>query len=299
MNTLRALSDALAAAARAVGPSVLTVDAGHPKGSSGLVWSADGLVLTAAHKLQRDEGITVGLGDGAPTRPARVVGVDASTDLALLQVQDAALAPLTWAPLDGLAVGQLTLALARPGRTVRAALGVVSTLSDGEWRAPGGARLARYIETDIGGRPGFSGGVLVDAEGRAIGLNTGGLARGVSLTIPAATLERVVHELREHGRVRRGYVGVALYPVALPRRLAEARGQEAGLVVVGLEAEGPADTAGLLLGDVILTVAGHATSDVRELQGALDAGTIGAEVEVVFVRGGEVHTRAVRVGSRA
>ena len=161
--------------------------------SSGIAWSADGVIVAAHHNLEWDEDIAVGLADGSTAR-ANVVGRDATTDVAVLRAPVSGLAVPDWAA-ETPKVGHLVLALTRPGRTVRASLGVVHALGD-EWRTAAGGRVDRYLQTDIGLQPGFSGSLLVDLAGRAIGMNNAGLMRGTSLALPPATLRRVVEALR-------------------------------------------------------------------------------------------------------
>ena len=279
-------------------PSIVEVDAGHRRGASGLVWAAEGLILTAAHKLLRDEDIRVGL-DGGARLPARLRGLDHSTDLALLEVERRDLRPVSFRTDTSPQVGELVIALARPGKTVRAALGILSTVSAGPWRGPGGVALERYIESDISGRIGFSGGLLVDAEGRGIGLNTGGLIRGASMTIPQATLARVVASLLAHGSVRRGFLGVAAQPIALEGAAKAISSAERGLILVRIESGGPAERGGLLVGDVILSVDGQPVGDLRELLSVLDETRIGRAVPVRILRAGATLELPVTVEVRA
>jgi len=266
------------------------VDAGHRRGASGVVWSADGLIVTAAHKIVREEGIQVAINGGEPLA-AELVGHDPSTDVAVLRTSgQSGLSAISWGAPASAAVGQLVLALARPGKTVRAALGVISTLSADVWTSPGGGRLDRYLETDIGGRAGFSGGLMVGADGTAIGMSTGGLVRGASLAVLPGTLGRVVEAILGHGRVTRGWLGVGAYPVELPAKIGGH-----GLVLVHVAPDGPADKAGLFLGDVLVTVGGAKVPDIRALSGALVADQ---DVEIALLRAGQLETRNVRVGSR-
>lgn len=291
---LTELSLQLSSLVRGLAPSVVSVDGGHRRGASGLVWSADGLVITAAHKLLREDGLVVGLADGARLE-ATLVGHDPRTDVALLRVTGPALTPPPWASLDGLEVGALVVAVARPGRTIRASLGVASALSEGAWTSPAGGVIERYLETDIGGRAGYSGGALADASGRVLGMSTGGLWRGTSLAVPHATLARVVAELLAEGRRLPGWLGVGVYAVELPAPLAERSGHTAGLVVVGVAAGGPAEQGGLLLGDVLLSVDGAPLPDVRALAAAL----IEAQAQRVEVlRAGQVVTLTITAGPR-
>ena len=189
----------------------------------------------------------LGLPDGQ-TVSATLVGRDPTTDLAVLQAQAANLTPPTWAEPDDSQVGHMVLALGRPGQTVQATLGIISAQSETSWRAPSGGRLDRYLQTDVVMYPGFSGGPLVNAAGHVVGLNTSALLRGVSLTVPAATLRRVVETLLTHGRIRRGYLGVSTQPVRLPDALAQQLGQETGLLLASVEPGSPADRGGAAAG---------------------------------------------------
>lgn len=294
---LRELSRELSEVAERRGPSVVQVDAGHRRGASGVVWSADGLIVTADHKVVREEKIEIGLADGVALR-ATLVGRDPTTDLAVLRAEASGLQTLEWTPVAEVKVAQLTLALARPGKTVRASLGVISAFSRESWRAPGGGKLSAYLETDIGGRAGFSGGVLFAADGRAIGVNTGGLLRGTSLTIPENDVRRVVQAILSHGGVRRGFLGVALQPVRLPPAQQEKAGQEIGLILLSIQADGPADRAGLMIGDVLLSLDGTSVRDLGELHNALDEEKIGKESTLRILRGGAVEERKITVGAR-
>ena len=146
-------------------------------------------MVTAHHVVKRDENITVGLPNG-DTVAASLVGRDPTTDLAVLRA-DAALTPAEWSEPESLRVGHLVLALGRPGRTVQATLGIVSALGD-QWRTPAGGTVDRYLQTDVVMYPGFSGGALVDAAGKVLGVNSSALMRGTSLALPVPTLRRVV-----------------------------------------------------------------------------------------------------------
>jgi S1-C subfamily serine protease len=290
------LSDSLAGIVKANAASVVRVEARDHRPSSGIVWAADGTIVTASHTVDRDEGIEVALADGRSV-PATLVGRDHGTDVAVLKADATGLAAATWGDLAGLEVGNLVMAIARPGRTARAASGIVSALGD-SWRTPAGGRIERYLQTDLDLQPGFSGSVLADAAGRAIGMNTSGLLRGASLAVPAETLRRVAGALAAHGRVRRGFLGVGTYPVRLPRALQESTGQPAGLVVVSVQPDGPAEKAGVQLGDVVLSLDGERVVQIGDLLGLLDEERVGKEVTAKLARGGAVQDVRITVGAR-
>jgi len=295
-SMLEQVSNNFADAVEGVGPAVVRVDARRRFPASGLIWSSDGLIVTAHHVVRRDEGITVGLADGRLVAAA-LVSRDPSTDLAVLRAEAGDLTPPAWAEDSGLRVGQLVLAVARPDDALQASLGVIGAL-EGAWRSPAGGQIDRYVQSDLTLYPGFSGGALVSAAGSVIGMNTSALLRGVSLTIPASTLRRVVEALVAHGRVRRGYLGIGSQPVRLPDALASELGQETGLLLITVEPDSPADRAGLLLGDTIVTLAGERVRHLDDLQAILSGDLVGQTVTVRFVRGGRVEEREITIGER-
>ncbi|MCC7361359.1 MAG: trypsin-like peptidase domain-containing protein [Anaerolineales bacterium] len=285
-------SDSLAAAVERAAHSVVTVDARGRLPASGLVWSADGEILTADHVVQRDENITITLADGS-AHSARVAGRDPASDLALLKVEASGLALPAFT--ESMKVGHLVFAVGRPS-DVQATLGSVVALGGpvrGRHRS-----FAAYIQSDVTMYPGFSGGPLVDAGGRVAGLNSSALARGASLAIPVAVLRTVADALRRDGRVKRGFLGVSTQPVALAESVAAQLGQPTGLMVIGTEQAGPADQGGLLQGDVIVALAGQAIVEIDDLQAALGPETVGQAAVVKIVRGGEVRELTVTIGVR-
>lgn len=288
-----ALSDALASAVESAAASVVRVE-GRCAGASGTVWSADGVVITANHAIGRAEELSVGLGDGR-SLTATVAGRDASSDVAVLRVSATDLTPAQWTDGEGLKVGHLALPLARPGKTVRATLGIVGALGDG-FRTPTGATFDRYIEVDGSLPRGFSGGPLIDAKGRALGMNTGGVMRG-GATVPTVTLRRIVAELLTRGRVGRGYLGVSVYPARLSDALATKLGRTHAVVVVGIEREGAAEAGGLKVGDVIASIDGVAIEGPGDLMSSLE-GRAGAEVTLTLARADEVLELKLTAGTR-
>jgi S1-C subfamily serine protease len=282
-NAAQDFSDALADAVERVSASVVRVETGRRRPASGLVWSTDGLIVTTLHGLEREESLEVSLESGE-THPAALVGVDPSSDIALLRVEAVSLPVPERAPADSVRRGQLVLALSRPGRTVRSNLGVISALAE-HWRAPGGGRIERYIQSDVSVEPGFSGGPLLAASGRVIGINSAGLLRGAALTLANSTIERVVGALLTHGQIQRGYLGVSSTAARLPQALAEKTGQPAALVVIGLAPNGPAEVAGLLLGDVLLSLGGERLESIADLQAALEE-RAGRAVPLCLLRAG-------------
>src|SRR3954470_13620143 len=219
-NVFHALDQALATAVATADRSVVHVARGHGHGGTGIVWADDLIVSSSFHTPDRTK-VGIATADGEPDlRDAEVIGRDPGTDVALLRVKGGGLTPATFREIGALAVGNLALALGRPGRTVRASLRAIGVLGP-EIRTPHGGRLDRYIESDRQIPRGFAGGPLIDADGAVIGMNTRTLLRGADVAVPTATLQRVVAELAAHGGVRRGYLGVGAYPAQLPPALAQ------------------------------------------------------------------------------
>jgi S1-C subfamily serine protease len=289
------LSNAIADRVEAAGASVVRVDARAHRGASGVIWSDDGVVVTAHHVVERDDAITVTLADGA-SHGATLVGRDAGTDLAVLRVDAKGLARAAWSEPDGLRVGHLVVAVARPGRTVRATLGIVNAFGD-EYRTPAGGKVDRYIQSDAPRLHGFSGGALVDLQGRVLGLNTAGVLRDAGIAVPTRTVARVVGELLAHGRVPKGYFGVGAYPAQLPPAIEQKVGRKAGVVLVAIEPGSPADRAGLGLGDVLVAVDAKPVERPADLVALLED-AVDREVAVTIARGGVLQDLRVTAGRR-
>jgi S1-C subfamily serine protease len=295
-SSLETLSGELAAIVESAGASVVRVEGRRRTASSGVAWSADGLVVASHHAADAEDEVPVGLADGR-TVAAKVVGRDPGSDLALLRAEATGLVPPRWAEARTPKAGELVLGLSRPGRTARARLGIVSAAA-GEWRTPGGARFESYLESDMPLHPGLSGGLLLAADGAALGVNTAGLLRGSALAVPARVVRRVVETLAAHGRIRRGYLGIGTQTVALPSELRASLGQGAGLIVLSVAPGSPAARAGLLLGDVLLDAGGEALTHPGALVPVLDAERVGQALGLRVLRAGETRSLSVVVGER-
>jgi len=290
------VSKAAAAVVAQAGQSVVRVDARRRHPASGIVWSADGLILTAHHVVRREGEIRVGLPDGSEL-PATLVGRDPSTDLALLRVEAAGLTAAQWRDEDGLGVGELVLALGRPGQSVQASLGVISALG-GAWRSLGGGKVSHYIRPDLVMYPGFSGGPLVDGDGKVIGLATSALTHEGGIALSAATVQPVVETLLAHGRMRRGYLGVGVQPAKLPAPVAASLERGTGVLLNSVETDSPAAAAGLLVGDILVALDGATIERPEDLTLLLHGSQVGETVVAQIVRGGTLTDISVTVGER-
>ncbi len=295
-EVLRQLSDDLAATVETAGAAIVRVDARRRMPASGIVWSADGIVVTSNHGVEREDNITIGLPNGESTS-ATLVGRDPSTDVAVLRVGGAGLSLVNWTETADVKVGHLALALGRPGRRVQATLGVVSAIGEA-WRTSAGGHIDAYLQTDVVMYPGFSGGALVEAGGGILGMNSSALARGVSVTLPTATIRRVVEALMTHGRVRRGFLGIKAQPVRLPQNIAAEVGQETGLLLASVEADSPADQSGLLLGDTLLSFDNQPVRHMDDLLAVLSGERAGQSVQARILRGGQLQTVSVAIGEQ-
>lgn len=295
-NLMLEVSNGLAGAVSAADHSIVRVDGRRRQSATGIAWTADGVIVTANHVLRRDDQIQVALAGGREM-PAELVGRDQTTDVAVLRIEHAELNPLIEADKQKLAVGQLVLALGRPGHSVQATLGILSALGKG-WRTRAGGQIDRYMQTDVVMYPGFSGGPLVDVEGHLVGMNSSALHPGVSLVVPFPTLFRVANSLLDHGHVKRGYLGVSSQRVSLPEAIREEIGQKSGLLVISVESGSPADGAGLTLGDTIVGLADSAVRRHEDLLALLSSDSVGTEIPIRIVRSGRVTTLSVTISER-
>jgi S1-C subfamily serine protease len=296
-STLAALSDDLAGAVERAAPFVVAVNGRGRLPSSGVIWR-DGVVVTAEHSLKRDEDLSVILADGRKVG-ATLAGRDPGTDVAVLKVEHSGAAP-AFAPAGSVKTGNLALAIARsPDLGATATMGVISAVA-GSWSTWRGGRLDQYIRLDVSLYPGSSGAAVIDTAGRVLGIATSALSRAAGVGIPAATVDRVAGELLSKGRVTRGYLGLGLQPVGLPEHLINKLKLQAdsGLIVLTAEPGGPAGSAGILVGDVLIALDGKAVEDMQNLQAVLAGDTVGKTVKAAILRGGELAEVAIVVGER-
>lgn len=281
------LSQELTKLVEQAGQAVLRVDARHRFPAAGTTWSDNGLIVTAHHAVEREDHIRVGVGNGEEYT-ARLIGRDPTTDLAVLIIEDNDFHPqVLQLALTELQVGSLVLALGRPGERVQASLGMLEA-AGGSWRTSAGGSVDSYLQSSIEMLPGFSGGPLVDMAGALVGINTSALQHNGSLTLPHSTVDRVVRSLAAHGRIRRAFLGVTSQPVRLGDDAANSAGQSSGLMVIATEGGGPAATAGILQGDILLSVGGTPTRRVEDLVAALTTDNPTAPISLKILRGGQI-----------
>jgi serine protease DegQ len=295
-DTLAALSDGMAGAVENAAASVVRVNGRRRRSGSGVVLGQN-KVLTASHVLEREEDLSVETADGR-TLPARFAGRDHATDLAVLDVDGLDVEPAS--PAEGDArVGQISLAVGSHsrGEGPRATLGVVSAVG-GPVRTRRGPRLERYIQTDATPYPGFSGGPLIDARGKVLGIMVSGWGRGAAFAIPADIAWRTAGTLSERGSVKRGYLGILSQPVRLPDGERLGLTQRGGLLVVGVEDGSPAGRGGLIVGDILAALDGQPVEDTDDLLVLLAGDRVGRTVPVKLVRGGELTEVEITVGER-
>jgi S1-C subfamily serine protease len=296
-NPLVALSNAMANAVEKASAFTVMVDARRRLPSSGIAYTAD-LVLTADHTVERDDDIYITLPNGDRVT-AELVGRDPGSDLALLRLKGVTLDPAKPAAQSA-RLGQMVLAVGRPSEEgIQASLGVVSAIG-GPVRTGRGGLLEQYLRTDTIAYPGFSGGPLIDSSAGLLGVNTSGLARGVALTIPLSLALATAQTLSQHGRVRRGYLGIRSQQVELAdaQQQALSRKQELGLLLVGIENNSPASLGGLLVGDILVGLGGKPITDPDQLLMTLAGQVVGQATQVEILRGSQLNTVQVTIGER-
>lgn len=296
-NIFSELSEAMANAAETAGKSTVMVDARRRIPASGIAFAKD-LILTADHVVERDEDIRILLGDGSEVT-ARLAGRDPGTDLAVLKLDSASATPADIAKSPA-RVGQFVLAIGRPSkRGIESSFGTVNSLG-GPVRTGRGGMLDAYIKTDVVSYPGFSGGPLINGEGQVYGINTSGFGGGGAITIPVEVAWKVAETLAAHGKIKRGYLGIRSQTVNLPEeaRSQLKREQETGLLIVGMEKDTPAEKSGLMVGDILVGVAGVAVEHHDELFVRLSGDVVGKSTPMDVLRGGTLQVVNVVVGER-
>lgn len=297
-STLINLSNELAGIVRAANPHVVSVRARRHYPSSGVLWSS-GVVVTADHTLQREDDITVTLSDGKGVA-ATLAGRDPGTDLAVLRIESSNPSLGKIGRSKAVNVGELALVVGRsPDSGVNASLGIISAIS-GKWRTWRGGQLDSYIRLDAKLFPQSSGGAVVNAQGEVIGIATSALSRIAGIAIPVSSIESVAEKLLQKGFVPRGYFGVAVQQIPFSEVLRKKLSipNRSGLILLSVEPGGPADQAGLLIGDVVVGIDNAAIEETDDLQQYSDSGVIGKSADIKYVRGGVLKQSGLTVGER-
>jgi S1-C subfamily serine protease len=284
---LQSFSNAVTELADGVSPSVASVNAGR-HGGTGIVWSGDGLIVTAAHVLGHSTAPVVGLSDGRELT-AKVVGTDPYTDLALLKVEASDLSPVKQGNARSVKVGQFVLALAEAfGKKPSATSGIITSLRR-SMRGFWGVMIEDAVVSDAKLNPGYSGGPLVDASGALLGMNVAYFA-GRGVAVPIEALQETISKISKDGRVKKGFLGVVVEPIELPDELAKSSevGQSVGLLVRSVEPGTPAKTAGVAMGDVILKLGDSSASDEYDLHRALSGDVVGKTLSLRVLRSEKV-----------
>ncbi len=284
---LDAYSHAVTSVVEKVGPAVVSV-ALRRGGGSGVLFTPDGYLLTNAHVVGRSRSVTVSLPDGS-THEGNVVGADSATDLAVAHIDGNHFPAAELGNSARLRVGQLVIAIGNPlGFSFTVSAGVVSALGR-TLRAQDGRPMDAIVQSDVALNPGNSGGPLVDSRGRVVGINTAVIlgAQGLGFSVPIDTARWVLGELMQHGRVRRGVLGLAAQTRPIDRRLARHHGltQKTGVEVLEVVPGKPAAAAGLREGDIVLSLDGTLVTSVDEVHRLLGASSIARAIPMKVLRG--------------
>jgi S1-C subfamily serine protease len=293
------LSNALVQATDRAAASVVAIHSEARGSSSGVLWR-DGVIVTTEHALRHDEEIQATLPNGRVVH-ATLAGRDPSTDLAVLRCGEAGNRLIDIGDASTVKPGSITLVVGRTRASGPvAALGVVS-LVVAERRTWTGSSLVPYIRLDVGLQPTAVGGAVVDVRGKVLGIASPRFARFGAIAIPVDTVDRVADTLLQKGRIPRGYLGVALQPVRLPDHLRQSLQQKEKTAVIILEVEpnGPAHEAGIVIGDILVSLAGQPISRPENVQAHLHAENIGKSLSAKIVRGGAFRDVSISVGERA
>lgn len=299
---LDSYSRVVSSVAETVGPSVCLIEvrAGRRRGhGSGFAISPDGLVITNSHVVSKAEQIRVSFPDGG-SYPARLLGEDPATDVALMRVDASDLPLVHLGRSNALRVGQIAIAIGNPlGYQTTVTAGVVSALGR-SLPSASGRLIDDVIQTDAALNPGNSGGPLLNSAGQVVGVNTAIIqgAQGICFAVAVDLVQLVIGELVRFGRVRRGYLGIAGADIRLPRRALSRLNltEDRAVHVIKVEADCAAARAGIREGDVLLALQGKAVAGIATLARLLDGASIGSPQEITILRGSHLETLTVTPG---
>lgn len=295
---LTGLSHELEALVAKAQSGIVAVKAGAYRTVSGVCIDRE-LVAVADHTLKRAERVPVVTHEGKEAG-AIVLGRAPALDLAILKVQGASFTPLEAAEATALRAGSLAMVIGLTtdvGPSV--SLGVLGAVG-GQRRTWRGGTLDQFIRMDVNLYPSQSGAAVINMDGRLIGLATPALSRHAAMTVSVGTIQRIMAELLKEGRIRRGYLGVGMQPVSIPESLRNKTGTnvEAGLMLLSVEPDSPAEQAGLQLGDIFVSLDDKTVGDIDDLQAFLTGEWVGATLAAVLIRGGEIVRVSLTVGER-
>ena len=292
-DLLAQFSNALAARAQAANHAVVAIRLAHGRHITGMAWRSDLVVASEQSLPRKDEFELVAAGGAAVA--AKLAGRDPSTNIALLRLAEPIGAPSIVA--GEALTGALALAIGADGTGgASARLGIVN-LAGAEWHSSRGGLIDRRIVLDISLGRREEGGPVFDAAGGCLGLSAFG-PRGQVIVIPTATIERIAPRLLNDGRIARGWLGVGLQAVAVPDALREVAGQPSGLMVMSMVEGGPAAQAGLVAGDILLSVDWASTHRFRNIAGHFGADSIGRKADLRLIRSGAVVTVQATIAER-
>lgn len=283
LEVLKSISDATTALIQKAAKSVVSVN-NHMSQGTGIVIDKEGYIVTCNHVLHGCN--TVKVGQGEKTYPARIIGADPYNDVALLKVDKSGLTPIEFGDSSKLNTGQFVLALANPFNRAQptATTGIV-TNPDATLRHWRSTAMENVVATDAKLNPGFSGGPLIDATGKLIGMNSAYVwSRGIA--IPVNKVKAISDRLLHGGHLKRAYLGIVSNTVAIPAELADQAGieQETGVMIFSVERGSPARNAGLTMGDVIIKFNGKPVTTFYDLPTLLTEDVIGKEIEIEILR---------------
>jgi S1-C subfamily serine protease len=292
------LSNALAEVTEHAAASTVAVHTETRGSSSGVVWRA-GVVVTAEHALHHDEEIHLTLPDGRVV-PAALAGRDPSTDIAVLKCEQASRAVSSFGDVGSLKPGNLVLVVGRTRASGSVAALAMVSLAAAERRTRSGASLAPYVRLDTGLQPTAAGGAVIDAHGDVVGMASPRFARFGAMVIPAPMVNHVVDTLLQKGRIPRGYLGVGLQPIRLPDTLRQSlqRDEKTAAIVLEVEPDGPASKAGIVIGDILVSLAGRAVTRLEDVYSQLPGEAIAKPLILKFMRGGAMQETSIVVGER-
>ncbi|MGB9118815.1 S1C family serine protease [Bradyrhizobium sp.] len=292
-DLLGQFSNALASRAEAAKSAVVAIRLAHERHVTGMLWQS-GIVVTSEQALPRKDDFEL-VAPGGSMMTARIAGRDSSTNIAILKPAERIASPAIAA--GEARIGAVALAIGADGTGgASARLGLVN-LAGAEWHSSRGGLIDRRIVLDVRLARREEGGPVFDAAGTCLGMSTFG-PRGQVIAIPTATIERVVPQLAKDGRIARGWLGVALQAVAVPDALRESADQSSGLMVMSVVENGPAAQAGILAGDIILSVDGTSAHRFRKIARHFGADSIGRKAELRLIRSGAVMAVQTTIAER-